>query len=65
MNFEPNFLIHRFDPAPDSSPVWLQNINCELTDTTVKSYLCTYDGLGVADCPHTKVAAVSCLAGEE
>ena len=57
-----NYSGYRFEAASSSTPIWLDNLFCSSSDTTLSQ--CTHNGIGVEDCDHSEDVYVSCLGSE-
>ena len=49
----------RFDPASGTTPIWLDDLRCSYSDTSLAE--CNSRGVGIHDCSHSEDVAISCL----
>ena len=61
-NFRLYGMFCRFDVAPSSTQIWLDNLNCPYD--AVRLTQCTHNGIGVENCYHSEDVYVSCLGSE-
>lgn len=55
------FMGNMYGPAEDGVPIWLDNIDCKGTESSLDE--CPHNPFGVNDCKHLEDASIYCYSG--